>query len=200
MAAVALMFRSTATRVCAATAALLLAAVCGVSAQSAPRSEYEIKAAYLFTFGRFVEWPSRKERDEAPSAASVPFTICVLGTDPFGPALDATIADGTVRGRKAVGRRIVEASEATACHIVFISTSEERRLDAVVRDLARAQVLTVSDIPQFVDRGGMIQFVMAGNKVRFEINLPPARDAGLTMSSELLKVASAVRNNRARGE
>jgi len=187
------MMRGSTTRLCVLTAALLLAAVSGSSAQNAPRTEYEIKAAYLFTFGRFVEWPPRPAGDESP------FTICVLGVDPFGPALDATIADGTLRGKKAVGKRIAEASEAAACHIVFISASEERRLDAIIRELGHAQVLTVSDMPGFVDRGGMIQFVSAGNRIRFEISLLPARDAGLTMSSELLKVASAVRNNRPRG-
>jgi hypothetical protein len=173
----------------AAALALVLTSVGRVDAQGPPRSEFEIKAAYLYTFGRFVEWPSRPPRDD-PS-----FAICVLGTDPFGTALDSTLADGVMHGRKVVARRIAKPEDAVACHILFISASEERRLTAIVQSLKQADVLTVSDIPQFAARGGMIQFVTAGSRVRFEINLPSARDAGLTMSSELLRVASAVRNN-----
>jgi hypothetical protein len=171
--------------------AVVLASVGGVGAQGPPRSEFEIKAAYLYTFGRFVEWPQRPPRDDAG------FTICVLGTDPFGAALDATLADGVMHGRKVVARRIATPQDAHACHILFISASEERRLTAIVQSLNQSDVLTVSDIPQFAARGGMIQFVTAGSRVRFEINLPSARGAGLTMSSELLRVASAVRNNPA---
>ena len=78
------------------TAASALVMICAstVAAQSTPRSEYEIKAAYLFSFGRFVDWPPRPGRDQSP------FTICVLGTDPFGPALDTTLAGATIRGRR----------------------------------------------------------------------------------------------------
>ena len=178
----------------AAAAALVLVAVCGAGAQGPPPTEYEIKAAYLYTFGRFVEWPPRPSRDDSG------FTICVLGTDPFGAALDSTLANGVVRGRNVVARRIAMPAEAPACHVLFISASEERRLPEIVQALSHRDVLTVSDIPQFSARGGMIQFVTTGKRVRFEINLPSARDAGLTMSSELLRVASAVRNNRPPGE
>jgi hypothetical protein len=178
----------------AAAAALVLSTVCGAGAQAPPRTEPEIKAAYLYTFGRFVEWPPRPSRDDAA------FTICVLGIDPFGATLDATLASGVMRGRKVVARRIAAPNEALACHVLFISASEERRLPAIVHALDHFDVLTVSDIPQFATRGGMIEFVKAGNRVRFEINLPSARDAGLSMSSELLRVASAVRNDRPPGE
>ena len=178
----------------AAAAALVLSAVCGAGAQGPPRTEYEIKAAYLFTFGRFVEWPARPSRNDEG------FTICVLGVDPFGATLDSTLASGVIRGRKVVARRIAAPNDALGCQVLFISASEERRLPAIVHELEHLDVLTVSDIPQFATRGGMIQFVTAGNRVRFEINLPSARDAGLTMSSELLRVASAVRNNQPPGE
>ena len=165
----------------------------GASAQGTPRSEYEIKAAYLFTFGRFIEWPPHPDHDESA------FTLCVLGADPFGRALDATIADGTLHGRRVAAKRIGAAKDATSCEILFISASEERRVDSIVQSLNRAGVLTVSDIPEFVRHGGMIQFVTAENRIRFEINLASAREAGLTMSSELLKVASAVSTNSSPG-
>jgi hypothetical protein len=86
------------------------------------------------------------------------------------------------------------------CRIAFISTSEENRLKDVLEALDKAAVLTVSDIPQFSTRGGAIQFVLDGKKIRFEVNLTNATDAGLTLSSELLKVATAVRRNSPSGD
>lgn len=182
-------------RRCADALAALLVMSAGahaVYAQQA-RPEYEIKAAYLFTFGRFVEWPARAGRDGD-------FAICVLGADPFGAVLDTTLASSTLRGRKVIARRLSAPQDATACHILFISASEERELATIVATLARSDVLTVSDMPRFVGRGGMIQFQTSGGRVRFEIDLPPALDAGLLMSSDLLRVASAVRRDRQRGE
>ena len=179
---------ATCRRTLPAAAALLAICVCTSEAQTPPRGEYEIKAAYLFTFARFVEWPARSDRDDSS------FTICVLGTDPFGAALDTTLADAVIRGRKVGARRITAPEAATGCHVVFVSASEERRMAATISSLTASGTLTVSDAPKFAERGGMIQFVTAANRVRFEINLASAREAGLTMSSELLRVASAVRN------
>ena len=171
----------------AASIALLVPAIAG--AQAAPRNEYEIKAAYLFTFGRFVEWPTR-------TAADSPFTICVLGTDPFGSTLDTLLAGATIRTRSVAARRIATAEEVAGCHILFVSASEARHIDPLVQSLKEAGVLTVSDMPQFAEHGGMIQFVKDANRIRFEINLESAREARLMLSSELLRVASAVRNGR----
>jgi hypothetical protein len=86
------------------------------------------------------------------------------------------------------------------CRVLYISSSEDSRLKEVLGALDKAGVLTVSDIPQFLQRGGMIQFVMVGNKIRFEVNLTSAQDAGLTLSSELLKVAAAVRKTSQPGD
>jgi len=177
-----------------AAAALLAICVSTVGAQSPPRTEYEIKAAYLFTFARFVEWRPQPSRDDSA------FTICIVGTDPFGAVLDSTLAGAVIRGRKVGARRLTAADAATGCHIVFIGASEERRVGTIVPSLTASGTLTVSDMPRFAEHGGMIQFVTAANRVRFEINLGSARQAGLTMSSELLKVASAVRNNTGHAE
>ena len=175
-------------RLLPAAAALVLMSVCVTQAQTPPRSEYEIKAAYLFTFARFVEWPAKSSRDDSS------FIVCVLGTDPFGAVLDTTLAGALIRGRKVEARRIAALDAATGCHIVFVGASEERRADTIIPSLSASGALTVSDMPRFAARGGMIQFVTAANRIRFEINLASARQAGLTMSSELLRVASAVRN------
>jgi len=154
-------------------------------AQAPGATEYQVKAAYLYNFGRFVEWPSGLQTDGT-------FAICVVGQDPFGQILDSTVAGLSIDGRAVVARRFAKAQDATSCRIVFISASEDLQLDAALAAFERRNVLTVSDIPQFAKRGGVIQFVQVGRRVRFEINLATAHDAGLVLSADLLKVAVVV--------
>jgi hypothetical protein len=176
-------------------AACVLFAAPSMRAQQSKLPEYEVKAAYLYNFGKFVEWPAMANTGKDNS-----FAICVLGQDPFGPALDAALAGQNIDGKNVVARRLSKAQEAVNCRIVFISSSEESRLKDVLEALDKAAVLTVSDIPQFSTRGGAIQFVLDGKKIRFEVNLSNATDAGLTLSSELLKVATTVRRNSPSGD
>jgi hypothetical protein len=166
----------------------------GAHAQDRP-SEYKVKAVYLYNFGRFVEWPANATR-----AKNEDFTICVLGQDPFGPALDATLAGETIDGKGVVAKRISTSQEAGDCRILFVSSAEDGRVNKVIGALDKEAILTVSDMPQFSQKGGMIQFVIEGNKVRFEVNLTAVQHAGLTLSSELLKVATAVRKNPSTGD
>lgn len=162
--------------------------------QQGDATEYQVKAAYLYNFGKFVGWPA-----SASEGSDRPFEICVLGDDPFGNALDAAVAGATIHGNSVVTKRISKADQVDDCRIVFISTSETSRLPEVLADLDKSRVLTVSDIPQFSQRGGMIQFVFDRNRVRFEINVTNAEDAGLSLSSELLKVAVRVTRTPRRG-
>jgi len=155
------------------------------SPESKP-TEYEVEAAYLFNFGKFVAWPA------AAQPAHSPFVICVLGDDPFGPVLDQAIASETLRGRPVQARRIARPQDATGCSILYISGSESARLSKILSIIQEAPVLTVSDIPDFVQQGGMIEFVLRDGRVRFEVNLAPTQRNGLVMSSELLKVAVEV--------
>jgi hypothetical protein len=159
-----------------------------LDAQQPRASEFQVKAAYLYNFGRFVQWPDegRADRDES-------FEICVLGMDPFGQALDATLAGGTIDGKSVAAKRIAKPQEVNSCRILFISSSEENHLKEDLAALDKTRVLTVSDIPRFSERGGMIGFVLEGDRVRFDVNLDSAQGAGLTLSSELLKVATNVR-------
>jgi hypothetical protein len=169
---------------------LLAAFACSSSplhSQQPKPSQYQIEATYLFNFSRFVAWPS-----QVPAQKGGPFGICVLGADPFGPALDAMLSGESVGGKTLVARRIAKAQEAADCRILFVATSEEARLKDILTTLDDASVLTVSDIPEFSKRGGMIEFVMNGDRVRFAVNLKRASDAGLTLSADLLKVAVAV--------
>jgi hypothetical protein len=158
-------------------------------------SAYQVEAAYLYNFGRFVEWPAKVAPPQSNS-----FTICVLGEDPFGQALDATLAGETIGNQRVVARRISNPQMSADCQILFISSSEANRLNKILEALDKNAVLTVSDIPQFSQRQGMIQFVMEENRIRFEVNLTATQRAGLTLSSELLKVATAVRKGPLPGD
>lgn len=160
-------------------------------AQIAKPTDYEVKAAYLYNFGRFVEWPAK-----VTAAKTGAFSICVLGEDPFGPALDATLAGEKIGNQKVVARRVSSPHESADCQILFISASEANRLNKIIDSLDKTAVLTVSDIPQFSQHRGMIQLVLEGSRIRFEVNLTATQRAGLTLSSELLKVATAVRRDR----
>ncbi len=155
-------------------------------AQQPKPEEYQVKAVYLYNFGRFVEWPASAKKNDS-------FAICVLGRDPFGAALDATLAGAAIDNQKLVARRISSAREATTCRILFVSSSESSHSKEILAALEKAAVLTVSDMPGFASNGGMIQFVLQGNRVRFEVNLTAAENAGLALSSQLLKVATDIK-------
>ena len=162
-----------------------------VQAQQPKANEFQVKAAYLYNFGRFVEWP-----DQNASGKGDGFEICVLGADPFGSTLDATLARETIAGKSVTAKRIAKPQDVDHCRILFISSSEQDHLKEVLMALDNASVLTVSDIPRFSERGGMIGFILDGDRVRFDVNLASAQDARLTLSSELLKVATNVRKDR----
>ena len=181
-------------------AALLMAWTLSVPAGEPPQqparaSEYQVKAAYLFNFGKFVAWPAG-----STAAQGDAFPICVIGQDPFGQILDMTLSGEVIGGKSVVPRRISRVQDVSSCRILFISSSEEGRLREILGAVEKAGVLTVSDISGFSQRGGMIQFIIQANKVRFEVDLRPALEAGLTLSSELLRVAASVRRNPQPGD
>jgi hypothetical protein len=162
------------------------------SAQGHKPTQYDVEAAYLYQFGKFVQWPPTK----LPPETLKSFSICVLGRDPFGHVLDDTIKGGSINGLQLVARRVGSVQKATGCNVLFVSSSQDTDLVRDLDALRGAPVLTVSDTPDFVLRGGMVQFVLVGNRVRFKINISNAERAGLTMSSQLLKVAVSVRRDR----
>lgn len=168
---------------------------CNLSAQQTKASESAVKATYLYNFSRFVQWPA-----DAASAKGNSFSICVLGEDPFGTVLDTILSGESIGGKAVVARRVAKPQDALDCHVLYISSSEDGRLKEILAGMEKAGVLTVSDIPQFSQRGGMIQFLLVGNKLRFEVNLTNAQTAGLTLSSDLLKVAVTVRKSSQSGD
>jgi hypothetical protein len=151
-------------------------------------SEYVLKAAFLYNFAKFVEWP-----EEAFSDGQGVMSICVLGEDPFGRALES-IESKTVKGRKVMIRRSERLADLKGCHILFISRSKEKDLAQILTDLRDSNVLTVGDMADFAERGGIINFITAGKKLRFEINMEAAEQNGLKISSKLLKLADTLGN------
>jgi hypothetical protein len=172
-----------------AAAALLAATLVTVSPSAQRPREYQVKAAYLYGFGRFVEWPSSAASDDA-------FVLCVLGDDPFGPVLDQAVEGSTMKNQPVMIRRIERPEDGLPCETLFVSTSEQPRLARILAVLDHRPILTVGDTPEFAQRGGMIGFSVDGSRVRFTVNLAAAQDAGLMLQSELLRVAAAVLQKR----
>ena len=154
-------------------------------------SQYDVEAAYLFNFAKFVTWPASSPVQNGA------FNICVFGDDPFGPSLDRIISGEKIDGKTVVDKKISSPEEAPTCSILYISSSEVGRLNRILSAVKNAPILTVSDIPDFTERGGIIQFVLRDSRVRFEVNLGPVQRDRLTLSSELLKVAVSVKREEA---
>ena len=151
---------------------------------SAPKfSEYEVKAAFLFNFMQFVEWPAG-----ASTNAKAPFMIGVLGEDPFGAMLEKTVKSETLRGRPLAIRRTQRIANLKDCHVVFVCRSEKARIGEILDALHGSSVLTVSDIEHFCRNGGMIGLFNEGGKIRFEINQEAAEQCQLKISSKLLRL------------
>jgi hypothetical protein len=161
-------------------------------AQSA--NEYQVKAAFLYNFAKFVEWPS-----EAFSYSSAPLVVGVMGDDPFGSTLDQAIAGKVVNGHPLMIKRLKWGQDLRGCHILFISSSERKRLGQIFDSLRGANVLTIGESDRFGQEGGIITFVMEEEKVRFEINTSVADQSRLRVSSKLLALAKGARNGQQAG-
>ena len=148
--------------------------------------EYEIKAAFIYNFVKFVEWPP----DDTSNAD--PITIAVVGKDPFGDALDL-IREKTIGVRKIVVKRFARVDDIAKCQVLFISSSQHEQLPHILKVTKKWHVLTIGEVTGFAQSGGIINFIIVDDKVRFEINVDAAQRAGLKISSQLLKLASIVR-------
>ena len=162
----------------------LVSSVLSVGVQAQSSNEYQVKAAFLYNFAKFVDWPG-----DAFGNTNAPLVIGVIGDDPFGGALDQAINGKTINGRPLVVRRLRWGQDLRSCHIIFISSSERQRLPQIIQSLKGASVLTVGDMGQFNQQGGIINFILEANKVRFEINSSAAGQARLRISSKLLSLA-----------
>jgi len=169
----------------------LMGGLAGTRAQAQGSSEYSVKAAFIYNFAKFVEWPS-----EAFGDGSAPLIVGVLGQDPFGSALDQAIAGKTVNGRPLLIQRLTWGQDLRACHILFISQSERKRLAQILGSLQGTNILTISEMVPSNQQSGIINFVIDQNKVRFEINPTAAEQARLKISSRLLTLAKVVRGGQ----
>lgn len=150
--------------------------------------EYEVKAAFLYNFARFVEWP-----DEAFESGEDPFLIGVLGDNPFDDALNDAVRDKVIDDRPVRVLYAQRIEDLPNVHLLYISESETGQPYSVAGRLQDGPVLTVSDVPHFTREGGMIRFFIRDRRVAFEINIDAAERAGLRVSSRLLNVAQIYR-------
>ncbi len=156
--------------------------------------EYTVKAAFIYNFAKFVEWPA-----QAFHGPGDPISICVLGQNPFGHSLDDVVRGQAVNGRAFRVRQIPEVSSKTACHILFVSAAERKRYQSEAAELKGIATLTIGESRGFAAEGGIVNFKLEDGKVRFEINLDAAEQAQIRISSKLLSLADLVpRNARTR--
>jgi len=156
-------------------------------AQSKAPSEYELKAAFLFNFAKFIEWPPGAFLD--PKS---PMILCTFNDDAFGVVLDEIVRAKTINGRAIVVRQMKKAEALTACQVVFVGAAENKRLSELLEGLKGSTTLFVSDIPGSAERGGGIEFYLEDNKMRFSINVDAVQRAHLAISSKLLTLAKIV--------
>jgi hypothetical protein len=169
-----------------ALAAMSALAVCA-NAEQPVTDEYQVKAAFLYNFAKFVEWPS------ATLGSPRPFAICVLGQDPFGRTLEDTVNGKAVGEKALVVRRLSEVKAAAHCQILFVSSSERKRFGAILGELRTGGVLTVGETDGFIEEGGVINLKLDGGKIQIQINLNAAEQADVRISSKLLSLAEVIR-------
>ena len=168
----------------------ILAAACialsGMHARSAaPAGEYQVKAAYLFNFGQFVEWPAA-----AYSSPTAPFVIGIVGEDPFGNVIDDIVRGESLAGRPLVVKRFKSAEDVAGCNILFIGRSEAPRIERTLQALRGRHVLTVTDFTGAGSDAAIIALKTENNRIRMRINVEEARANDLVISSKLLRLAA----------
>jgi hypothetical protein len=155
--------------------------------QAQTPNEYRVKAAFILNFARFIEWPGDGY------GAGGALVVGIVGDDPFGGSLDQ-LNGTTVNGHRIVIRRLKAGDYLKACQILFVSSSERNRLGKILESVRGGSVLTIGELPQFNQAGGIIKFVIQDDKVRFEINTGAAGQARLRISSKLLALSKSGRN------
>lgn len=176
----------------AATALLLCSALLGsslaVQAQISSSEEYRLKFAFLYNFAKFVDWPA-----DAFSSPQAPLNICIIGTDPFDSDLEQQVADRSVNGHPYMTRTARASDDLGACHLIFLPAASDRSLPAILKQAAASGAITVGESAGFARRGGTVNFVLEGTRLRFEVNLEASQRARSRISSRLLSLARIVR-------
>jgi hypothetical protein len=149
--------------------------------------EYQVKAAFLYNFLKYVQWPNQA------LAVGEPIRICILGADPFGQILDRTIANRTVEQHPLEVRRISRPGNSIyVCHLAFMSHAETHRYPDWFAAIGEKPILTVGEEPDFINAGGAIEFVLIEDKVRFDINEQALTRAGVSLSSRIMALARRI--------
>jgi YfiR/HmsC-like len=172
-------FRFKSLPVAVATLGLML--LCGADG---PSREYQLKAAFIFNFTQFVQWP-----DSAFSGSSDVFTVAIIGEDPFNGALERAVMGKAVGSRRIVFRHFDNAADLQPCQLLFVPSTKDSELTAIMNKLGNEPVLTIGESEVFLRMGGEMRFYTEENKVRFEINMEATDKSGLKISSKLLKLA-----------
>ena len=157
------------------------------SAQASAPGEYQLKAAFLFNFAKFIDWPVASF-----SGPEARFSICILGMDPFGRSMDDLLRGKMIADRRVSVERSKQIADVRHCQMVFVSSSEKSHLKEILDGLKGTSVLVVGETDGFAEAGGAIQFAIEDNHVRFLINMDAADRAGLKVSSNLLSLAHVV--------
>lgn len=158
-----------------------------IRAQTISPSDYQLKAAFLFNFAKFIDWPN-----SSFASPQSPFVVCILGQDPFGSVLDDTLK-GKMIGRRPIAlRRLKHKAEGLQCQMVFVTSSESGHLAEIIETLQVANVLLVGESNGFAVLGGTIELTLEDSHIRFAINTDAADRSGLTVSSKLLALARIV--------
>jgi YfiR/HmsC-like len=177
---------------------LLLTVVAAIwSVRGAPAEiglDYQVKAMFLYNFAKFVEWPAEK------LPAGKPIVIAVYGQDPFGGTLEQTLQGKTANGSALVMRRLTELTELKDCHILFISSSEKKRLGQILQKVGDGSVLTIADVKGFAEQGGMVNLTTRGDTVGLEVNASAVERAHIKISYKLLRLAKMVQDQSPSGK
>jgi hypothetical protein len=162
-----------------------------VRAETRSPTEYQVKAAFIYNFAKYIQWPRPSGSD-----SNRPFVIGLIGKDPFGPVLDQVMNGQSMQERPVIVKRFERADDVVNCDVLFVSSSERKSLQKILDVLRRNPVLTVSDMDQFAERGGMIALTTENNRIRFELNVEAIDRAGLKAGSQLLRLARIVYGSR----
>ena len=160
-------------------------------AATGPSREYVVKAAFIFNFAQFVEWPA-----EAFETEDAPLVIGVLGENPFGDALARAVQNKTARGHPLVVRHFPDVASLRGCHLLYTGATDGETVRQLVAKVGTSPVLTLGEPGSFLAAGGTMRFLMDEGKVRFEVNLDAAAAARLRISSKLLKLARVYRKDK----
>ncbi len=174
------------TRVCLPMLCLLIGIVLSADIRAGTVEEYSVKTALVFNFARFTDWPPDALADSPET-----LYLCVLGDDAIWDAFGG-IEGKRVNGRRIVVKRVRRMRKSGGCDLLFVSGSDRHRLPKIFAAVGGKPVLTIGEMAGFTEAGGIINLVKTENRINFEVNLDAAQQAGLKISSRILKLATIV--------